>query len=82
MSREISFLAGSVSSEAGYYQDRQRRHLTKVSAVLPSLAEAEILQEFTHEEILDHLGKDEFLDLIGEEYVRLYFGIEGEGDQP
>lgn len=76
MSKEITFLATQVASEAGYYQDRQRRNLTKVTATLASLEESDILSQFTPEEILDHHDRDGFLALIGEEYVRLYFGID------
>lgn len=76
MSKEISFLATQVSSEAGYYQDRQRHHMTKVTATLASIKESEILSEFTAQEILDCHDRDAFLELIGENYAREYFGIE------
>jgi len=78
MSKEISFLAQQVSSEAGYFQDRQRHHMTKVNATLSSVEESDILSQFTPEEILDHHDRDAFLELIGEEYAREYFGIEPE----
>lgn len=75
MSKEISFLASQISSEAGYYQDRQRRHMTKVVATLSSISESDILSEFTPEEILDIHDRDDFLELIGEEYVKHYFDL-------
>jgi hypothetical protein len=78
VSKEISFLAQQVSSEAGYFQDRQRRHLTRVNATLSSVEESDILSEFTPKEVLDQHDRDAFLELIGEEYVRQYFGIEPE----
>ncbi|WP_070414706.1 hypothetical protein [Pseudomonas lundensis] len=82
MSKEISFLAQQVSSEAGYYQDRQRRHMTKVSVTLTSIDESEILAEFTPEEILQVHDRDAFLELIGEEYTCKYFFVAPEdGDQ-
>ena len=76
MSKEITFLAATVSSEAGYFQDRQRRNMTKVTATLSSLDESEILAEFTPQEILGCHDRDAFLELIGENYAREYFGIE------
>lgn len=76
MTKEISFLAQQISSEAGYFQDRQRHHMTKVNATLSSVEESDILSEFTPKEILDHHDRDAFLELIGEDYAREYFGIE------
>lgn len=76
MSKEIAFLAAQVASEAGYFQDRQRRNMTRVTATLVSIEESDILSEFTPQEILAHHDRDAFLELIGEEYARLYFGIE------
>jgi len=76
MSKEITFLAQQVSSEAGYFQDRQRHHMTRVNATLSSVEESDILSEFTPQEILEHHDKDAFLELIGENYAREYFGIE------
>lgn len=78
MTKEIIFLAQQVSSEAGYFQDRQRHHVTRVNATLSSVEESDILSEFTPQEILDHHDRDAFLELIGEDYVREYFGIEDE----
>ena len=37
MTKEICFLAQQISSEAGYFQDRQRHHMTKVNATLSSV---------------------------------------------
>ena len=76
MSKEISFLAAQISSEAGYYQDRQRRHMTKVTAILTSVDESDILSDFSPQEILAIHDRDAFLELIGENYAREYFGIE------
>ena len=81
MSKEITFLASQISSEAGYYQDRQRRNLTKVTATLSSLEESDILTEFTIEEIIENRDRDEFLAVIGEDYAREYFGIESNGSE-
>ena len=75
MSKEISFLASQISSEAGYYQDRHRRHMTKVVAYLSSIEESEILSDFTAEEILEVHDRDLFLDLIGEGYIKHYFDL-------
>lgn len=80
MSKEISFLAQQVSSEAGHFQDRQRRQMTKVVATLGSIEESEILAEFTPEEILQVHDRDAFLELIGEEYACKYFFIAPEDD--
>ena len=76
MTKEISFLAQQISSEAGYFQDRQRRHMTKVDATLSSLEESNILSQFSVQEILEDHGRDAFLEVIGEDYAREYFGIE------
>lgn len=80
MSKEISFLAQQVSSEAGYFQDRQRHHMTKVNATLSSVEESDILAEFTPEEILQVHDRDAFLELIGEEYACNYFFVAPEDD--
>lgn len=80
MSKEISFLAQQVSSEAGYFQDRQRHHMTKVNATLSSVEESDILAEFTPEEILKVHDRDAFLELIGEEYACNYFFVAPEDD--
>lgn len=80
MSKEISFLAQQVFSEAGYFQDRQRHHMTKVNATLSSVEESDILAEFTPEEILKAHDRDAFLELIGEEYACNYFFVAPEDD--
>lgn len=71
MAKEISFLASSVSSVAGYHQDRNRRHLTNVTATLPEdPTESGLLEAFNISEILEVHDKDEFLSEIGIDHVR------------
>lgn len=71
MAKTIKFFAQKVSSEAGFYTDRNRRHLTEVEVTLPEdFLESQLISEFSIEELLGQYQKDEFLEHIGAEYLR------------